>query len=122
MSDPDMSTSISSAWPAGYVEWLNQLKKDIARARQRAASAVNSELVGLYARIGREILFRQETQGWGARVIDRLARDLKDAFPDMRGWSSSNLKYMRFLPSNALMAELVSSLLTNCRGFTSSPC
>jgi predicted nuclease of restriction endonuclease-like (RecB) superfamily len=96
MSDPDMSTSISSAWPAGYVEWLNQLKKDIARARQRAASAVNSELVGLYARIGREILFRQETQGWGARVIDRLARDLKDAFPDMRGWSSSNLKYMRF--------------------------
>jgi len=34
--------------------------------------------------------------GWGAEVIDRLARDLKAAFPDMRGWSSSSLKYMRF--------------------------
>ncbi|MBF0339504.1 MAG: DUF1016 family protein [Magnetococcales bacterium] len=42
------------------------------------------------------MLLRQEVQGWGAKVIDRLARDLKDSFPDMRGWSSSNLKYMRF--------------------------
>ena len=46
--------------------------------------------------IGRDFLHRQQTQGWGAKVVDRLARDLKDAFPDMRGWSSSNLKYMRF--------------------------
>lgn len=50
----------------------------------------------IYDRIGRDILQRQQTQGWGAKVIDRLARDLKAAFPDMRGWSSSNLKYMRF--------------------------
>ena len=50
----------------------------------------------LYARIGRDILQRQQAQGWGAKVIERLARDLKEAFPDMRGWSSSNLKYMRF--------------------------
>ena len=50
----------------------------------------------IYDRIGRAILQRQQTQDWGAKVIDRLARDLKAAFPDMRGWSSSNLKYMRF--------------------------
>ncbi|MDB5731460.1 MAG: hypothetical protein JWQ03_1355 [Variovorax sp.] len=50
----------------------------------------------LYGRIGRDILQWQQTQGWGAKVIGRLARDLKDAFPDMRGWSASNLKYMRF--------------------------
>ena len=50
----------------------------------------------LYGRIGREILARQQAQGWGAKVIDRLARDLQDAFPDMRGWSSRNLKYMAF--------------------------
>jgi predicted nuclease of restriction endonuclease-like (RecB) superfamily len=82
--------------PEGYADWLKQLKTDIASARQRAALAVNAELVQLYGRIGREILLRQQAQGWGAKVIDRLALDLKDAFPDMRGWSSSNLKYMRF--------------------------
>jgi hypothetical protein len=49
-------------------------------------------------------LIRQTEQGWGAKMIDRLALDLKDAFPDMRSWSSSNLKYMRFLPSIARKA------------------
>ena len=80
------------ALPEGYADWLAQLKGQITQARQRAALAVNAELVQLYGRIGRGILLRQQTQGWGAKVIDRLARDLKDAFPDMRGWSSSNLK------------------------------
>ena len=87
---------IPLAPPEGYAAWLTQLKGQIAQARQRAGLAVNAELVQLYGRIGRDILLRQQTQGWGAKVIDRLARDLKDAFPDMRGWSSSNLKYMRF--------------------------
>jgi predicted nuclease of restriction endonuclease-like (RecB) superfamily len=82
--------------PDGYADWLKQLKTEIANAQQRAALAVNAELVHLYARIGRDILQRQEEQGWGAKVIDRLAPDLKDAFPDMRGWSTRNLKYMAF--------------------------
>lgn len=82
--------------PDGYAELLKQLKDQIAQARQRAIFAVNAELVGLYWQIGREILNRQAGQGWGAKIIDRLAHDLKAAFPDMRGWSSSNLKYMRF--------------------------
>ena len=84
------------ALPEGYADWLVQLKGQIVQARQRAALAVNAELVQLYGRIGRDILQRQQTQGWGAKVIDHLALDLKDAFPDMRGWSSSNLKYMQF--------------------------
>lgn len=88
--------TLPQALPADYADWLVALKADIAHARQRAALAVNAELVQLYGRIGREILARQQAQGWGAKVIDRLARDLRDAFPDMRGWSSSNLKYMRF--------------------------
>jgi len=58
--------------------------------------AVNAELVQLYHRLGGEIRQRQQVQGWGAKVIKRLARDLKDAFPEMKGWSASNLKYMRF--------------------------
>ena len=85
-----------SALPDGYADWLAQLKGQIAQAQQRAALAVNAELVQLYRRIGHDILQRQQAQGWGAKVIDRLARDLKAAFPDMRGWSSRNLKYMAF--------------------------
>jgi predicted nuclease of restriction endonuclease-like (RecB) superfamily len=84
------------ALPEGYADWLALLKGQIVQARQRASLSVNAELVQLYARVGRDILERQQTQGWGAKVIDRLALDLKDAFADMRGWSSRNLKYMRF--------------------------
>ncbi|EJM07339.1 hypothetical protein PMI18_00457 [Pseudomonas sp. GM102] len=91
-----MTRTSPPALPEGYATWLAQLKSDITHARQRAALAVNAELVQLYHRIGGEIQQRQESQGWGAKVIARLALDLKDAFPDMRGWSSSNLKYMRF--------------------------
>jgi hypothetical protein len=89
-------SSNTPAIPPGYSDWLIQLKADIAQSRQRAALAVNGELIQLYGRIGRDILERQQAQGWGAKVIDRLANDLKAAFPDMRGWSSSNLKYMRY--------------------------
>jgi len=56
---------------------------------------VNGELVLLYWQIGREILERQKQQGWGAKVIERLSKDLRSAFPEMRGFSSRNLKYMR---------------------------
>lgn len=91
-----MSNSTTSVQPEGYSDWLMSLKGDIKRARQRAALAVNSELVRLYHRIGLDIQQRQQNQGWGAKVIQQLADDLKDAFPDMQGWSASNLKYMRF--------------------------
>jgi predicted nuclease of restriction endonuclease-like (RecB) superfamily len=90
------ASNTSLALPEGYADWLAQLKGQIAQARQRAALAANAELVQLYGSIGRDILQRQQTQGWGAKVIDRLARDLKDAFPDMRGFSTRNLKYMAF--------------------------
>lgn len=61
----------------------------------RAALAVNHELVLLYWRVGREILARQGQEGWGTRVIERLAIDLRAEFPDMQGLSPRNLKYMR---------------------------
>jgi predicted nuclease of restriction endonuclease-like (RecB) superfamily len=81
--------------PAGYADWLAELKTRIHAAQQRATLAVNRELVLLYWQIGRDILARQAEQGWGARVIDRLAADLRTAFPDMKGFSPRNLKYMR---------------------------
>lgn len=99
------TTPITAVLPEGYTDWLKQLKSDIASTQQRAALAVNAELVQLYGRIGRDILQRQEAQGWGAKVIERLAHDLKDAFPDMRGWSASNLKYMRFFAQHCPLGQ-----------------
>lgn len=81
--------------PAGYDDFLRDLKQRMREAQVRAGLAVNRELVLLYWRIGREILARQEQEGWGAQVIDRLSADLRAAFPGMQGFSSRNLKYMR---------------------------
>jgi predicted nuclease of restriction endonuclease-like (RecB) superfamily len=81
--------------PEGYADWLGELKAQIHEAQQRAAQTVNLELVLLYWKIGNAILIRQDKQGWGAKVVDRLAHDLRSAFPDMQGFSVRNLKYMR---------------------------
>lgn len=81
--------------PEGYAGWLADLKGRIHAAQQRASLAVNRELVLLYWQIGRDILDRQSKQGWGSKVIDRLAHDLRIAFPAMKGFSPRNLKYMR---------------------------
>ena len=86
----------SLAIPADYVVWLTDLKSRIQGARQRALLAANHEQIRLYHDIGKDILNRQGRQGWGAKVIDRLSADLRAAFPDMKGLSASNLKYMRF--------------------------
>lgn len=84
-----------TAPPEGYAAWLTGLKARIHNAQQRATLALNRELVLLYWQIGRDILARQAEQGWGAKVIERLSQDLHTAFPDMKGFSPRNLKYMR---------------------------
>lgn len=89
-------TKLVSAIPEGYASWLAELKMRITGARQRAALSVNQEQIRLYWQIGCDILERQNNQGWGSKVIDRLSSDLKDSFPDIKGFSSSNLKYMRY--------------------------
>lgn len=71
--------------PTGYDEFLRELKERIRSAQVRAALAVNRELVLLYWQIGREILSQQQQQGWGAKVINQLAKDLKKAFPPDEG-------------------------------------
>jgi predicted nuclease of restriction endonuclease-like (RecB) superfamily len=81
--------------PAGYADWLGDIKTQIHEAQQRAAQALNLHLVFLYWKIGRAILDQQEQQGWGAKIIDRLADDLRRNFPEMKGFSPRNLKYMR---------------------------
>src|ERR1051325_5111185 len=81
--------------PDCYAQFLADLKGRIQAAQLRASVAVNRELVLLYWQIGRDILDRQQRESWGTKVIDRLATDLKREFPDMKGFSPRNLKYMR---------------------------
>ena len=100
--------------PIGYADWLAELKTRIHNAQQRAALAVNRELVLLYWQIGRDILERQSREGWGAKVIERLAHDLRTAFPDMKGFSRANLMYMRAFaeawPDEAIVQQAVGQL------------
>ncbi len=93
--------------PAGYADWLAELKHRIHTTQQRATLAVNRELVLLYWHIGRDILTRQVQQGWGAKVIERLAHDLRAAFPEMKGFSRANLMYMRAFAEAWPDAEIV---------------
>ena len=79
----------------GYRELLEDLKGRIRSSQIKAAIAVNQELIFLYWQIGREILMRQEQQGWGSKVITQLSKDLAQEFPEMKGFSVRNLKYMR---------------------------
>ncbi len=79
----------------GYEAFLTTLKERIRTAQVRAAISVNQEMVLLYWQIGREILLRQQQQGWGAKVVDRLSNDLRQEFPTIKGFSARNLKYMR---------------------------
>ena len=102
------------AKPDGYPELLEELKGRIRAARVKAALAVNAELITLYWSIGRDIIARQEREGWGARVLERLSEDLRRAFPDMRGLSVRNLKYMRDLarewPEGSIGQQLVAQI------------
>jgi predicted nuclease of restriction endonuclease-like (RecB) superfamily len=79
----------------GYAELLEQLKARVRSTQVRAARAANTEVLGLYWSIGRDILDRQDTAGWGTGVVEQLAADLRLEFPDQRGWSRRNLLYMR---------------------------
>jgi predicted nuclease of restriction endonuclease-like (RecB) superfamily len=97
-----------------YEGLLQSLKDRIRSAQVRAAVSVNAELVLLYWGIGRDILNRQNQEGWGAKVIDRLATDLRRAFPGMRGLSARNLKYMRAFaeawPEESIVQQVVAQI------------
>ena len=81
--------------PSDYVEVLDEVKRRIREERLRVVLSANSAMVVLYWDIGQLILARQEQEGWGAKVIDRLSHDLSETYPDMKGLSPRNLKYMR---------------------------
>lgn len=105
------AASPKSELPDSYNEWLISLKADIVQTRLRIVLSSNAELICLYWDIGKRILDKQQSEGWGARVIDRLAHDLKKHFPEMKGFSSRNLKYMRSFASAWPKQQIVQEVL-----------
>ena len=96
--------------PNGYGELLQSLKDRIRNSQLRASIAVNREVVLLYWQIGQEILSRQQVQGWGAKIIEQLGKDLQKSFPTLKGFSPRNLKYMRAFAAAYPEEEFVQQL------------
>lgn len=78
-----------------YIALLSELKTKIRQAQQRVAHSLNTEMLVLYWSMGHDISSRIKEAGWGAKVIDNLSKDLRNEFPDSKGFSVRNLKYMR---------------------------
>ena len=105
---------LARTMPQSYASFLSNLKKRIQQDRLRVVLASNAALVNLYWDIGQGILRKQKEEGWGAKVIDRLSADLAKAFPDMKGFSPRNLKYMRAFaeawPNRAIVQEALAQI------------
>lgn len=97
--------------PHDYALTLEELKARIQEERLRVVLSANAAMVLFYWDIGCVILDRQQQEGWGAKVIDRLSADLRQAFPDMRGLSPRNLKYMRAFASTWPERRIVQEVL-----------
>ncbi|MGX1591658.1 PDDEXK nuclease domain-containing protein [Glutamicibacter sp. NPDC055491] len=91
------STPPAAGLPEWYPMLLNSISDRISQGQRQAVLTANQELINTYWHIGRDILDRQSQQGWGTKVIDRLSADLRDRYPDVKGFSPRNLKYMRTL-------------------------
>ena len=91
----EMNDDAPVTLPPGYGPFLEGLKDRIRTAQVRAALSVNRELILLYWQIGQQVLELQQAHGWGSKVIERLSADLRREFPAMKGFSRSNLLYMR---------------------------
>ena len=78
-----------------YMKFIEEIKAQIQTRRLSVVLSANSSMICLYWTIGKAILDKQQAEGWGAKVIDRMAKDLKEAFPEMSGFSPRNIKYMR---------------------------
>lgn len=95
---PNLPAEVLSTEPSGldgYFPLLEALKTKVREAQLKAALSVNRELTLLYWQIGQQITKEQSVRGWGTKFIDQLAFDLKKAFPEMKGFSARNLRYMR---------------------------
>ncbi len=97
-----------------YKTFLHEIKERIVSSQLKAIVAVNRELIALYWEIGFRVHLKQKGEGWGAKTVERLAKDLKSAFPDMKGFSLTNIKYMvqfaREYPDFAISQQVVGQI------------
>lgn len=104
----------ANSLPADYSATLQEIKTHLRSARVRAVLAANPIVIESYWKTGKIILARQKAAAWGAKVIDRLAVDLKEAFPDMGGLSRRNLFSMRnfaeCFPNESIVQQPVAQL------------
>jgi predicted nuclease of restriction endonuclease-like (RecB) superfamily len=100
-----------SVLPDHYPEILSELKSAIRHSRLKALLSANAEMLLLYWKIGKTILDQQDQAGWGSKVIEQLAKDLKSEFTDMQGLSVRNLKYMRQFAKAYADSEFVQATL-----------
>jgi predicted nuclease of restriction endonuclease-like (RecB) superfamily len=100
--------------PAGYSVFLEELKDQIRVARVRASLSVNRQMIELYLQVGQRISEQQTHEGWGMSVVERLSRDLRREFPDLRGFSPRNMWDMRRLYESVrehpLLRQLVAEI------------
>lgn len=102
-----------SELPSGYGDVLSELTELVRQTRLRTVLSANAAMIQMYWAMGRTILDRQAREGWGAKVVDRLSTDLREAFPDMAGLSPRNLKYMRAFAAAWPDAAIVQARLHN---------
>jgi predicted nuclease of restriction endonuclease-like (RecB) superfamily len=115
--EPDELRATKSGLPAGYDELLDDLKSRVRSAQLKAAVAANRELIQLYWDIGRLIVERQEREGWGKSVVERLADDIQREFPGIKGFSPLNVWRMRaFYSAYAGIPPNLSQAVTELRG------
>jgi hypothetical protein len=98
-----------------YFQFLETLKSRVVSSRHQAARSVNKELIFLYHHMGTEILKSQYEYGRGAKIIDQLSKDLHATFPEMKGFSPRNLKYMHKFaqeyPDAAFVQQVVAQFI-----------
>ncbi|KRF08610.1 hypothetical protein ASH00_02590 [Arthrobacter sp. Soil782] len=105
------ATPARATMPHWYPELLDTITGRIAAGRTKAITAANQELAATYWDIGHEILQRQNAEGWGAKIIARLSTDMREKFPDAKGFSPRNLKYMRTFADSWTLEAIVQAPL-----------
>lgn len=97
-----------------YKDWLVAVKSKINSAQQKAAISVNKELIRLYFYLSEQLYHKKKTAQWGDKVLQQVAQDIKKEFPKIKGFSHTNLKYMRsfytFYSANELSQQPVDLL------------
>ncbi|HTN07005.1 PDDEXK nuclease domain-containing protein [Agriterribacter sp.] len=107
-----------------YREWLVELKRDIQNSKLQAVLQVNQHMLLLYWYLGKQMTQKVDVEGWGAKIIPQLAKDLQKQFPDLQGFSARSLKYMRQFANtypDLLIGQQPAAQFNNTQWFLSNP-